>query len=427
MKIAPKETGFQKKTLLYLPLAEDVELYKLDKTNSVTWELSTRPGTANAATYKYQVRILQGDEEPRQMVRWRQDVAKVVAGLNVNTVATVQPVHEACMRVGPLASYHAGIQAFAAIRYNTALEAALAEDQRNGNNLAATIVRGHGVDHYIDVGCLVSAIGLTIQDLLPRKILAKVKRNMRRDMRKPKDMKVRNYYQNLMRMNTEELPNLPPFHANQSITNDKMTDIILFGTPKSWQNEMDRQGFNPMDKALHEVVDFMENIETVEEPEKPKSNPNKDSKKKNSSSSNNKKKPTHFCTEHGPNYTHDTKDCKVLANKHSGGSNEKKPYRNKTWTRKADEATGFTKKEVAALIQKEVKKHVKSSKKDLNAASKKRAADDISSDEEDDEKECFLLETLTKDIDGFNYDKMDSMDEKMDDLKIEDDASEATC
>ena len=116
------------------------------------------------------------------MVRWRQDVAKVVAGLNVDTVATVQPVHEACMRVGPLASYHAGIQAFAAIRYNTALEAALAEDQRNGNNLAATVVRGHGVDHYIDVGCLVSTIGLTIQDLLPRKILAKVKRNMRRDM-----------------------------------------------------------------------------------------------------------------------------------------------------------------------------------------------------------------------------------------------------
>ena len=37
MKIAPKtETGFQKKSDPLLPLVEDVELYKLDKTNSVS-------------------------------------------------------------------------------------------------------------------------------------------------------------------------------------------------------------------------------------------------------------------------------------------------------------------------------------------------------------------------------------------------------
>ena len=65
MKIAPKTSdAFQKKSAPILPLQEDVELYKLDKTNSVTWELSTRPGTAGAATYKYQCRILQGDKQP---------------------------------------------------------------------------------------------------------------------------------------------------------------------------------------------------------------------------------------------------------------------------------------------------------------------------------------------------------------------------
>ena len=59
-------------------LQEDIEeTYTLDKTNSVLWELSTRPGTAGAATYKFQGRILAGDETPRQMMRWRQDVTNM--------------------------------------------------------------------------------------------------------------------------------------------------------------------------------------------------------------------------------------------------------------------------------------------------------------------------------------------------------------
>ena len=83
MKIAvPKDYGSQKKSGIILPLKEDVkETYTLDKSNSVVWELSTRPGTPGAATHKFQCRILTGDETPRQMMRWRQDVTKVcVAG-----------------------------------------------------------------------------------------------------------------------------------------------------------------------------------------------------------------------------------------------------------------------------------------------------------------------------------------------------------
>ena len=45
MKITvPKENGSQKRSSLILPLKEDVEeTYTLDKTNSVSWELSTIP------------------------------------------------------------------------------------------------------------------------------------------------------------------------------------------------------------------------------------------------------------------------------------------------------------------------------------------------------------------------------------------------
>jgi hypothetical protein len=184
---------------------------------------------------------------------------------------------------------------------------------------------------------------------------------------------------------------------------------------------MDRQGFDPMEKNLFEVVDFMENIESVEETpfEKVKSsNKEKDSKKKDSKG--NKKKPAFYCKEHGPNNTHDTKDCKVLANKSTGSNNDKKKsFGNKTWTRKAEDSTSYTKKELAVLVQKAAKKEIKKHAKDLNSVSKKRKSSDSSESDDDDDKECFLLDTITKDLDGFNY-------QEMNDLKIDSD-DEVSC
>ena len=69
-----------------------------------------------------------------------------------------------------------------------------------------------------------------------------------------------------------ELEMLPPFRANQVLSNDKLLDIILYGTPKSWQKEMDRQGFNPLLHTLNEVVDFMEQIEASEDFDASKNN-----------------------------------------------------------------------------------------------------------------------------------------------------------
>ena len=400
-----------KKSEHLLPLIEDVELYKLDKTNSVSWELSTQPGTADAPRYKFQVRILQGDETARQMIRWRLDVCKICIGLHVATLGTKKPIMEACMRPGPLSAFHSALSVMAGQAYTTALEAALQTDIADGDTVASDAVRGHGKEHYQHVDHLQAALNLVITSYLPRKILPRVKRNMRRDMRKPKDMTVRNYFQSVQRMNAEELPNLPPFGNAQGLSQDELVDIVLFGTPKSWQGEMERQGFDPMEHQLFEVVDFMENIEAVED-KFPTSNKSTkvDSKKKSSSSSSSsqKKKATHYCKEHGPNYTHDTSECKVLKNKASG-----KTYGNKTWVRKADSSNNSSKKELAAFINKEVKKGVK---KQLASVDKKRK-----SDSDSEEGECFLLDSLTKNLDGFNYEAMDK-------LSIDDDASdEVSC
>ena len=99
MKVSvPKETGHQTKAKALLPLEEDPELYKLDKTNSVQWELRSTPIDANSRSYWYQVHVRQGTETPRQMSRWQINVEKVVVGLNATTKDAQCPLMEACMR-----------------------------------------------------------------------------------------------------------------------------------------------------------------------------------------------------------------------------------------------------------------------------------------------------------------------------------------
>jgi hypothetical protein len=78
-------------------------------------------------------------------------------------------------------------------------------------------------------------------------------------------MKVRTYYQHLVRVNQDELPALPPFGRSQHLLDDEIIDILCYGTPKSWSREMDRQGFDPLTLTPTQVVDFLERIEQSED------------------------------------------------------------------------------------------------------------------------------------------------------------------
>ena len=64
-------------------------------------------------------------------------------------------------------------------------------------------------------------------------------------MRKPAEMKIRDYYNNLVRVNESELTILPPGGHTQSFSADELIDVILYGIPQSWHKEMERQGFDP--------------------------------------------------------------------------------------------------------------------------------------------------------------------------------------
>ena len=398
MKVAPsKNDGSQKKPAPLLPLTDEDDDYVLDKSNSVSWELSTQPGTADAATYKYQARILEGSETVRQLIRFRLSAGKVLKGLNVTTWAAAKPIVEAIMRPAPLGIFNQMLAACAQREFNRALTAA-------ADDAARTVVRNNGVEHYRLFAHMAIAVDMTLANLMPTKALPKVKRGLRRDMRKPVGMKIRKYHQCLTRINLEEIPNLPPYQRNQSLSEEEMIDIVLYGTPKSWQAEMDRMGFDPMENSLPAVIDFMENIETAEETNfksvegKKKSSSDKSKTDKSKDKPSAKKGRTPFyCKTHGPNYTHDTADCRA------GNKDQLEGSKNKVWKRKSEESKASTKKELAALVSKAVAKGVK---KELAAISKgKRKSEDS-----DEDGECYLLSSVVDgDLDGFNYEEMENL------------------
>ncbi len=79
------------------------------------------------------------------------------------------------------------------------------------------------------------SVNAVIKYMAPFKALPRQRRFMRRKMRKPADMKIREYVNLLKRMNNEELANFPPnFDTNQKLSDEDLLDIVSYAIPKSW-------------------------------------------------------------------------------------------------------------------------------------------------------------------------------------------------
>ena len=253
-----------------------------------------------------------------------------------------------------------------------------------------------------------------IEVMMPRHALQKVKRYLRREYRKPAGMRVRDYFQRLVFINTQELPRLPPFGNDQYFTQSDMIDILLFATPKIWQKEMDRMGFDPLTSTAIELLVFMENCEAMESYEKndktvvKKPNNSKTGAKKGNKLSDPKKQK--WCDNHGWS-NHTTADCnqnKPGFKKGNGNKAKGKVFGNKTnaksaYQRKTDETPKevVDTKELNAVMKKAIQQVVRQEVKSL----KKKNSSDL-----------HMVEAILSD---FNYKEMDNMQiDSDDDRKI---------
>jgi len=433
MKVtATKDFGATTKKPLLPLVPEPTTISK--KEDLATLDLLTDPTNVDSVKIKFAFkRLTGGGELPRQVIQWRANVERALNGLHDATGLThYQLVQQFCNGTA-LATFNTHIVANVALERTIQValqnEVIRNDDGTDADRAARLAVRLNelttGADSVIlsirieGIKIVARALNAVVNSLLPSKTLQRVKRYLRREARKPADMTVRAYFMHILRINNEEIPRLPPnFNATARLGVDELVDILLFGTPKSWQREMDRQGFDPLTCTPDQVVAFMEQIETSEDFDGDKKNTTTVStkkgtgKKKAGTGNNNANSDGFYCIMHGKNTSHDTNDCTALkahVKKTKTGTDantQKGKGKNKTWKNKSEKETTDSKKELAALT-----KQVKdlSKKIDLNVIEpvKKRK---VKWPTAEDEQDTVDLAAIDKELKDFNYGDLDKMD-----------------
>ena len=398
--VAPKGGwDVQPKPKHLLPLVPEAPK-KIEKDQAITFELFSDPANAiGSPKYKFTMRRIDGQEDLRTVIQWSKNVTTVLTGMNViQPKNKYQLVQQMCIGTAKSAlddmwSSHA----------KNTKEEALTRVGTNGFNLTAAQINGREEHQWHDDASFTKCIQHLIFNCAPQKVLQRVKRELKREMRKPADMNIRTYLVHLNRINNDEIPHLPPFGADQGLSEDELIDILLFGIPKSWHREMDRQGFDPILSRPHELVKFLEQIELAETHDKDSNKVQKKANKKGKASKNGDKSDSNYCMLHG-NCNHSTDNCKTLKGK---AQQMKDSYqkdgssKNKSWSRKAEDSKKQASQDLKAFVKKSIKAGVK---KEINSLNKKRKQ------EEDDDS--FDLNAIEEELKDFDYSKMNISDDE---------------
>ena len=181
------------------------------------------------------------------------------------------------------------------------------------------------------------------------------------------------------------LKHFPDYTTAQAMDDDDLKEILEHAIPSAWQKEMTRQGFEPINHTLNDIVEFCERMEVTESLSTPpgtKSNTNpsggtskaaKWQAKSSERGTKRKTDKTKFCVYHNT-YGHDTGECKVMlaqAKKMRGqyeasgqghGQGHGQGSRNRTWNRDKAEKDKKRREEMHAMISKAVKAAMKATK-----------------------------------------------------------------
>ena len=409
-----------------LPIIDE-EKEKVKKEDLRTFEVYSIPGDATSTKYKVSIAILHGTESVRHTIQWTKDLNQLMTGLNLtnNQSGKVAILMQLVQGTAKTAWQDAEANA-CAHRRNAAAKAAY--DAEPGNNGAKQrayddVINNNDLESYRNNQTWNVGIHAIIKNVCPPKVLNKVKRDLRRNIRKPLGMNVREYFTRFLRINHDELPFLPPFGNNQSFQNDEVNDIILQAVPKSWTREMDRQGRDPDLMDPHSLISFFEQIETSEEyvPEGTVSKKDKGKGKNGKSNNSSNGGGSKTCAIHGKT-NHSTDECRTikrLRSENSSGNNNggsSGGSKNKTWSRKSEDNKKKAKNDLNAIIEAQVEAKVAEMMTDKK---RKLDEDSDSSDSGDDEAKLKTIEDEINAIDMNGFD-LDDIKKNVDKMETED-------
>ena len=156
----------------------------------ISLTLAVNPADQNSPKYKAKFLVLKGDEDVRTMLLWREDVAKIITGMAIGPGQNRKHMIDGLLKGTPKTLFDSAVDIHANQRRTT--RAAGAPDDQARLRIEAEALVQNYTNNVIDL-----AIKQMLTQLMPRRILAQSKRYLRRECRKPKDMKVKIYYQHL--------------------------------------------------------------------------------------------------------------------------------------------------------------------------------------------------------------------------------------
>jgi hypothetical protein len=413
---------------------DESKIEQKDEAKKGHFKLLSDPTDTASQKFSFTMNYADGSQLIQFQIKWVMDVQKIIRSMNITMPAAQHEMIQQLCSGRVLTQYNESIMmaqqnaktarsraVVAGLRRRAATATVAAETQNEfiHRQAAAQVADKALPPDPATLDMIEPALKDTIKMVCPNKALEKQKRFMRRKMRKPADMKIRILVNHLHRINFDEIPQLPPFAADQELSNDELLDIILFGIPKSWVKEMDKQDFDPFAREeVQALIQFCKRMESAEDfhDSSNKQGSNSKNSYKKTKFSNNKGKLTKgndkWCEYHETD-THDMSECSVLKKmKESGRNNssDKKPFnKNQTWTKKSNDAKKFSKKELNALVKKASEKAVKKATKELNAVAKRKRDDDDNST-----SSLHMLENEMKDVDdqlkNFNFAAVDEVE-----------------
>jgi hypothetical protein len=274
-------------------------------------------------------------------------------------------------------------------------------------------------------------VNAIIKMMAPQKALAIAKRQLRREVRKPSSMSIRQFVNRVRTINDVEMKWLPPFQ--QCLERDEILEILYHAIPANWRSEMERQGFNYAMTSATEFIKFCERLELAATQESSASKPqgnqggkkssgHHNSKSKSGKDNDNRKKSpegSFYCKIHGADHGHNTDECYTLKNMLEKQKGDGK-FKNKTWTKKESNSVQKKGKGKAhkAAVQKEINMLIKKGalikpKKGKKASKKRSVTIDTDDDDSDDSGSINMMDAV--DLSEFKYDDMDNLKIESDD------------
>ena len=148
------------------------------------------PNDADSPTYKVAARVLIGSKSVRVLIHWKNDVLKVLHGLNITTASAIVTMAETMLCDTPLSLFQRSLMTLARPFYQVALNACT-------NDADHDIISNQGILHYVAPKHIEASFNAVIDGLIPKKALQCIKCYLCRECCKPADVKVRTYFQHL--------------------------------------------------------------------------------------------------------------------------------------------------------------------------------------------------------------------------------------